>query len=247
VYEQILLGRVQRRKLQSIAPRSVCWRCGTPRGAAPGRSSRSVSCSSISAGVSRVAVRRGQLDGEREPVEAVAERRHGDDVLGGDREVVRRRAGARLEQRQAGEPASAIATPAAVGRTSSALGVGRGGTGYACSPYNPRRTRLETSTLSPGAAASSSASTSAGGVGLLEVVEHGEDRLVAELLDERVQRPPAGHLPHLDRPGQRGQHLVLGLRGLQRDEDHPSSNLSATAAATASDSRVLPMPPGRPA
>ena len=125
--------------LQSIVSRSVCWRAGRSRGPpvrSASRASRRCSSSSRRQGSD---ARGGELDRERQPVDAAADLAHV--------RLVRRRRARTLGSR----------SRARCAKSSTAASSSSGATGKTCSPETWRTARLVTSSVSRGARATSSA------------------------------------------------------------------------------------------
>ena len=101
---------------------------------------------------------RGQLDRQRQPVEAAADLGHGRGVLLGQRRSPGRTARAPLDE-EAGPRRRRRSRPAPAGPVRS--GSASGGTGNSCSPARRSTARLVTSAVRPGQAASRSATTGA--------------------------------------------------------------------------------------
>ena len=200
--------------------------------------------------------RGGQLDGQRHAVEPGADGRHRGRVLVGDGEARPDRHRALDEQahggvlldrgrvddratRRAGQPLEPL-------RWLGSGGAGRPGTGYSCSPETCRAARLVTTTLIAGAVRSRSATIGAGRDDLLEVVEHEQDASCRAA--SRRASSAIGRARRLRR--RRRRRAILGATsigsriGSSGTKKTPSAKSSETRAASWSDSRVLPVPPG---
>ena len=130
----------------------------------------------------------------------------------------RRRAARAANSRTASFAASASKLGAA------SPGGASGGTGYSCSPRGASGARLVASTSSRGAAASSSADELDVRHELLEVVEHEQQRRLAELLGERLadRRPAFGDPERLRDRG--AEQRRIPYRG-EVDEDRAVAQL----------------------
>ena len=246
-------GRSSRRSRRGASAGARAGRASRPRGrragARAGRGSRRAE--ELDPG-------RGELDRERHAVEPGADRGDGRGVLVGDREA--RPDGDRpgdeqpdrlvLAERDRGRWRAIAAGRFSRSRPDRWLGsggAGRPGTGYSCSPRDVERAPgSSTIALSSGAARSRSATTGAAVDDLLEVVEDEQDaacRAASRRAISAIGRAAAlGEAEGAGDP-RRDEHRVADRLERRRRRRRRGSR-PTTVAASWSESRVLPVPPG---
>ena len=132
-----------------------------------------------------------------------------------------------------------------LGQGEESRGAGRPGTGYSCSPETRSGGPARRDDREPRRGAQEVGDDRGAVDDLLEVVEDEQHLALGQPLDEHV----AGRLGRRPRPGRASSRSATRPgpgRGPARAATNqtPSGNSSATSAASWSDSRVLPVPPG---
>ena len=126
-------------------------------------------------------------------------------------------------------------------------GSASGGTGNSCSPRTRSGARLVTMILSAGHASSRSATTIAAVDDLLEIVQHQQQVLVAQIILAapcRIDWLPSASLQPQRLRDRRVRRVGIADRR-QRDEADAVGEIDrGTSSATCTARRVLPVPPG---
>ena len=226
--------------LQSIAPRSVRWRSGRSRPPAVSRASRSPRRLGHRRGRQEPDPGGGQLDRQRQAVEPCGRSRRRAAAFS----AVSAKSG-RTRHRPLDEQAHRLRRPGALRPRSNPVGGSdSGGTGNSCSPETRSGARLVTMTVSFGADRSRSATIGARRDDLLEVVEHQQRGAVLEVVRHAIDAAAAAGR------AARWTRRSPTARGPDRSPTQAARTTCRrgtgrrTSPASASDSRVLPVPPG---
>ena len=171
---------------------------GHVHGARPQRVQRCGQPVKQRAGVQQPGARGRQLDGQRQAVQAAADRHHRRRVGLGEGEVGPDRAGAVHKQRHRRRGHQLRQRHASGGRPAGRPGSGSGGTGYSRSARNPSTVRLVASDDHAGAVGQQLVQVAGGAGDLLQVVQDEQPGAVPQLLGQGLQRRA--------RPGQVGAH-----------------------------------------
>ena len=184
--------------------------------------------------------RRGELDGQRDAVEAAADRGDRARALAGvDLDVGAD--GERPLEEQGARPgcAGARRRPA---RPPS--GTASGSTQTTRSRGTPRATRLVARIVEPGRPRLEVGERRRGGADVLHRVEDEQRRTVAERLGERLGQRAAGLVGDAERAGDRGQHHRGVADAVERHERDPArARQPRSRAASSAASRLFPTPP----
>ncbi len=186
------------------------------------------------------AARGGQLDRQRQPVQADADGGDARGVVVSEGEVGPRRPRSGTEEadrRRSRRPPPPTATRPGSGTAS-------GGTGNWCSPETRTTARLVASTVNRGQAASSAATTGAAAVTCSKLSSR---RRAARCARKAARRSGSGRSPASCTPSAAAiaAGTSAGSASGARPTNHtPSVNASPTSDATANARRVLPTPPG---
>ena len=217
---------------------------GAPAGRAPpadSSPSRSPRRAAIAAGREEPDPRRGELDRERQAVEPADDLGDVRRVLGRQREVrAGRPAPARRTARTASDCHERRPRSDAAGAAATS-----GGTGNSCSPEIRSGARLVTMTVSFGRRRSRSATTGAPATTCSKLSRTSSAVRSPEVLDDALDRASAAGASSAEGRGDRRRDEVrVGDRGERHEPDAVGEAGRAARPRAASESRVLPVPPG---